>query len=157
MADNLVTQSASPATVPAGVGIATRSVTYSGDAGQVIAPVGLVILTGADDAKVATDVTSAAPLPTRQNGGTTTVASVGASASNVTVLASNANRLRAWLYNNDPTVPVYIRYGANATSGLFTKKLLAGEFHVVEFYTGIIDAIWAAAPSGAMLVTELVP
>lgn len=56
MADNVTTQSAAPATVPAGTPIAARTVTYSGDASQLIAPVGLVAFAGADDAKTATDV-----------------------------------------------------------------------------------------------------
>lgn len=56
MADNVTTQSATPATLPANTGLAARSVSYSGDAGQLLAPVGLVAFSGSDDAKVATDI-----------------------------------------------------------------------------------------------------
>ncbi len=45
------------------VPVATRSVTYSGDANQNIQAIGLVTLTGSDDAKVATDVSTTNPLP----------------------------------------------------------------------------------------------
>lgn len=58
MADNV--------TLPAVSGrVASRDVSYSGEAAQAQA-VGLVVLTGADDAKVATDVTPDAPLPTQE-------------------------------------------------------------------------------------------
>ena len=56
MADNL---GYTPGT---GAKVATRDVTYSGEAAQAQA-VGLVTFAGADDAKTATDVTSSNPLP----------------------------------------------------------------------------------------------
>jgi hypothetical protein len=67
MPDNLQTQAATLASLPANTGIASRAVTYSGDANQYIGPTGLVTFGGADDAKTATDV----PLPTAlgANGG----------------------------------------------------------------------------------------
>lgn len=65
MADNLSTQSATPATIPATTKIATREVTYSGDASSHIAPAGLVVFAGSDDAKTATDVSDSAPLPVK--------------------------------------------------------------------------------------------
>lgn len=67
MADNTSTQTSVPATLPGSLVIATRAVTYSGDANAHIAPSGLVSFGGSDDAKTATDV----PLPTTigANGG----------------------------------------------------------------------------------------
>ena len=56
MADNVTTQSSTLATVPSGTKVATREVTYSGDASSHIAPTGLVTFSGTDDAKTATDV-----------------------------------------------------------------------------------------------------
>jgi hypothetical protein len=56
VADNLTTQSATPATIPASTKVACRDVTYSGDASSFIAPVGLVVFGGSDDAKTATDI-----------------------------------------------------------------------------------------------------
>jgi hypothetical protein len=100
------------------------------------------------------DVARTNPLPIRQNGTTTALANVAANAGSVTVLASNANRLRAWLYN-DADKSVYVKFGAGATAASFTKKLLPDEFFAVEFYTGIIDAVWEAAPTGNLRVTEL--
>lgn len=106
---------------------------------------------GADGS--ATDVSLASPLPTRSTGATATLANVAASASSVTVLASAAGRLRAWLYN-DSTSAVYIKYGATASATSFTKRLLPGEYFTVEGYTGIVDAIWDSA-TGNMRTTEL--
>lgn len=63
MADNLITQSATPATIPEAIRIATREVAYSGDTPAHIAPTVIAVLSGADDAKVATDVSAANPLP----------------------------------------------------------------------------------------------
>lgn len=101
------------------------------------------------------DVAKTNPLPTRQTGATPTTANVGASAASVTVLAANANRMRAWLYN-DSTSNCYIKYGAAASNASFTKLLLPNEFFTVDGYTGIIDAIWAVA-AGNMRVTEVTP
>lgn len=58
MPDNLTLQSAAPATPGAGTIIASRNCTYSGD-GTQIGVAGLVRFSGADDAKVATDINPA--------------------------------------------------------------------------------------------------
>lgn len=55
MADNLTTTT-TVSTVPNNTKIATREVTYSGDASSHIAPVGIVVFSGSDDAKTATDI-----------------------------------------------------------------------------------------------------
>lgn len=55
MADNLTTTT-TVSTIPSGTKIGTRSVTYSGDTSTNIGVSGLVIFSGADDAKTATDV-----------------------------------------------------------------------------------------------------
>lgn len=55
MADNLTTTT-TVATIPNATKVATRDVTYSGDAGSHIAPTGLVVFSGSDDAKTATDI-----------------------------------------------------------------------------------------------------
>jgi len=55
MADNVTVNS---------VPVATRSVTYSGDASQNVQAVAVVTVAGSDDAKTATDLSSTNPLPT---------------------------------------------------------------------------------------------
>lgn len=111
------------------------------------------LIHGADGIN-AGDVALANPLPTRSTGATSACTNVGASAVTGTVLASNAARLRAWLYN-DADKNVFVKFGAVATAASFTKKLLPYEFFSVDGYTGIIDAIWEAGPTGNMRVTEL--
>lgn len=107
---------------------------------------------GADGS--ATDVSLASPLPTRSTGATSTVSNTTANAGSVTVLASAGGRLRAWLYNDADKI-AYVKFGASASVTSFTKKMLPQEFFPVEGYTGIIDAVWDSAPTGAMRVTEL--
>ncbi len=59
MADNLVISSSTNQKV------ATREVTYSGDASTHMETVALALVSGSDDAKTATDIIDTAPLPTR--------------------------------------------------------------------------------------------
>lgn len=85
--------------------------------------------------------------------GTTT--SVADSASNQTILASNANRLGATIYN-DSTVALYLKLGATATTSSFSVKIAPeGYYEVPCGYTGIIDGIWASDASGSARITEL--
>lgn len=88
---------------------------------------------------------------------TSALTSTADNVANVTVLASNANRLAFHLYN-DSTSAVYVKCGAVATSSSFTKKLLPREsFSTQDIpvnYTGVIDAIWESAPGGAMRAYE---
>lgn len=58
MPDNVVTQGATPATIPSGTILGARSVTYSGDT-VLIAPVGLGKFSGSDDAKTFADISPA--------------------------------------------------------------------------------------------------
>jgi hypothetical protein len=91
--------------------------------------------------------------------GTATTSNVSGSASNVTLLASNTDRLGATIYNDSSAV-LYLKLGATASATSFTVLLLGngsgagGYFEVPAHYTGIIDGIWASA-TGAARVTEL--
>jgi len=84
-----------------------------------------------------------------------TPTSVASSASNQTLLASNASRKHVIIYNNSAQ-SLNIKYGATASSTSFTTRI--PPFYEWEMsgaiYTGIIDGIWDAA-NGAALVTEL--
>lgn len=93
---------------------------------------------------------------TRSATGTQT--SVANSASNVTVLASNANRLGATIFNDDTAgtgAKLKIKLGATASSTSFTAVISPQGYYEVPFnYTGIIDGI-ASAATGNARVTEL--
>lgn len=83
------------------------------------------------------------------------VTSVAQNAASVTVLAANANRLGAMLFNNSTSL-CYVKFGATASTTSFTVRMASQGYYEVPFnYTGRIDAVWAAAGGGAMRVTEL--
>jgi hypothetical protein len=85
-----------------------------------------------------------------------TLSNVTAAASNTTLLASNASRRQAILYNDADTA-VYVKFGATASATSFSYKLLPAQTLELPFpvYTGIIDGIWANTPTGAMRITEV--
>ena len=86
---------------------------------------------------------------------TATLSNVADSATSVTLLASNTNRLGATLFN-DSNKLCYVKFGATASSTSFTVKMQGDAYYEVPFgYTGIIDGIWSANSSGSMRVTEL--
>jgi hypothetical protein len=85
---------------------------------------------------------------------TATLTSVAANQSSVSLLASNANRLAATLYN-DSTSQVYIAFAATATTTAFTIKLMPNTFwEVTSDWTGAISGIWNNA-NGSMRITEM--
>lgn len=83
------------------------------------------------------------------------VTSVASSATNVTILASNAARRMATVYN-DSTQILYLKVGsATASTSSYTVQIAASGFYEVPFpvCTGIIDGIWASA-NGSARITE---
>lgn len=85
-------------------------------------------------------------------------ASVADSASSVTILASNANRLGATVYN-DSSATLFLLLGSTVASATnYTCKVVANGYYEVPFgYTGQLTGIWASDPGdGAARVTELV-
>lgn len=103
MADNLLTQSAAPATVPAAVGIAARTVTYSGVAAQFIAPVGGVAFAGADGAKVAFDL-----------GASSRKHVVAAASTNPTAIKATPGLVTGVDVFNNAAYPIYVKLHNNA-------------------------------------------
>jgi hypothetical protein len=95
------------------------------------------------------------PLPTKEmRANTSTLANVAASASSVTLLASNANRLGAMIYN-DSTAVLYVKFGTTASATSHTMQLQRYDYYEVPAgYTGRIDGIWTAATGNAR-VTEV--
>lgn len=85
---------------------------------------------------------------------TSALSNVAASVASVTLLAANAARLGATVYNDSASV-LYVKLGAAASSSSFTVRLITQDYYEVPFgYTGIIDGVWVAAV-GAARVTEL--
>jgi len=104
------------------------------------------------------DVSATNPLPTKTLGPATgAVTSVAASASAVTILASNTARRGALVFNDSTaTLYLYLSASGTVTTSLFTVKLAAGEAFALGDgeYTGIITGIWSSA-TGAARVTEM--
>jgi hypothetical protein len=76
---------------------------------------------------------------------------------NTTLLASNANRIGATVFNGSGGT-IYIKLGATASTTSFTTQLFNGAYwEVPTDYTGIIDAFATALATGDVLVTELSP
>lgn len=88
---------------------------------------------------------------------TATLSNVASSASSVTILASNASRKGAMVYN-DSTQVLYLKMGATASSSSYTVLIPAAGYYELPaaqyLYTGILDGIWASA-NGNARVTEL--
>ena len=84
------------------------------------------------------------------------VTSTAASTSSVTILASNATRLAATIFNTSSKV-MYIKLGATASTSSFTTQLFNNSYwEIPDTYTGVVDAVWAGT-GGAAIVTELTP
>lgn len=110
---------------------------------------------GADGS--ASDVSGTNPLPVRPGAcSTATLSNVNDSASNVTLLISNASRLGVMIVN-DSTQTLYAKYGATASLTSFTVAIEPGGYWEMPspIYTGQIDGIWSADASGAARITEL--
>ena len=85
---------------------------------------------------------------------TGTTSSVADSATSVTLLASNANRRGASVYN-DSTEILYAKCGATATTTDFTVKMFPQDYwECPANYSGILEGIWSANGSGSARVTE---
>ena len=117
-----------------------------------------VLIAGSDGTNaraLSTDATGRLNVATTETkAGSSAVAQVASAVVNTTLLAANANRLGATIYN-DSNKAVYVKLGGTASATSFTVKVPArGYFEVPFSYTGIIDGIWEAA-NGNALVTEL--
>ena len=91
---------------------------------------------------------------TPSNYTTATLSNVASSATNVTLLASNASRKGLVMFN-DSTQSCYVKFAATATSSSYTYQLFPSQTLDLgqPLYTGIIDGIWASA-NGNMRITE---
>lgn len=89
-------------------------------------------------------------------GDTATVTAVGDSVTSVTLLAANADRLGATLYN-DSNARCLVKFGATASASDFSIAMSPGGYYEVPVgHRGIIDGIWDADAGGSMRVTEFV-
>jgi hypothetical protein len=93
----------------------------------------------------------ATPVPTKETRSTANArTSVAGAAADTLILASNANRLGATVYNDSAAI-LYLSLGTAAASTTdFTVKMVADAYYEVPFgYTGAIRGIWASATGSA--------
>jgi hypothetical protein len=84
---------------------------------------------------------------------TPVLTNVTGSSSSVTLLAANAARVGATIFN-DSSANLYIKPGTTASTTSFTVLMLPNSYYEVPFgYIGRIDGIWASATGNAR-VTE---
>lgn len=87
-------------------------------------------------------------------GASATLSNVAGSASSVTLLASNANRIRASIVN-DSTATLYVKEDSGAAStSSYSHILFQYDEVIVTDYTGQINGIWSSSTGNAR-VTEL--
>lgn len=84
---------------------------------------------------------------------TGTQTSPATSTASATILASNALRLGATIYN-DAVGSLFVKFGATASATSFAVKMAPGAYYEIPYaYTGIIDAILDGGTGNAR-VTE---
>lgn len=158
MADNTTLPATGTGT--ANIPVATRSVTYSGDANQNVQVVGIGVFSGSDDAKTIADVGDADPLPIRSVG-TDSAASTQVTVTNTstTILSARATapaRRSALILNLQP-VAVYIDAsgGAATTSHFRLDSGAALTLEVTGAVTGITSAAYTATGDAKVHVIEV--
>lgn len=131
------------------------------DGAAVGSPIGTVALgyDGANVQAISTDASGNLNVNVVSGGSTpvlpstSAVTSVAASVTVVTILAANASRLTGSKVYNDSNSPMYIKYGAGASTTSFTEKVSANAPANID-YSGIVTAVWDSA-TGSARVTEL--
>ena len=136
-----VTQPVSAATLPLPTGAATSAKQDTGNASLA-----------SIDSKLTGPISVKELRPS-----TATASPVADSATSTTILASNANRLGATVFN-DSSSTLYLLLGSGAASTTnYTVQLAQNDYYEVPCgYTGQLTGIWATDPNnGAARVTEL--
>jgi hypothetical protein len=137
-AATLIGQKAMTASIPVVIASDQSAVPVSG---SVTATVASTTITGTVTTK---ETRAATPAQT----------SVSVTASNTSVLASNANRLGATIYNEGSAI-CYLKLGATASLTSYTLQIASGGYYEVPFaYTGAIDGITSAS-TAQLRITEV--
>ena len=135
--------------LPAELGLTTQEVADI-LAGTAFSSEGITMVPNEEDDAVIFSAVAATAGPSS----TSTLTSVAASITTVTVLALNNGRKGATIYN-DAAAILYLALGSGASVTNFTAKLFSETYYEVPYeYLGIITGIWNVA-TGAARVTEL--
>lgn len=87
--------------------------------------------------------------------GTGTLTNVANAVASTQLLAANAERIGATIYNDDAGATLKVKLGTTASATSFTVPLGPGDYYEVPYgYTGRIDGI-ASAATGTARITEM--
>lgn len=91
---------------------------------------------------------------------TGTITSVNDAAASTTILASNANRKGATVFNDSTSILYLALSNTTASTTVYSVQVPAGGYYELPVcdcgvYTGILVGIWSADASGAARITEL--
>lgn len=88
---------------------------------------------------------------------TATTTTVASSATNVTLLSANSNRISCSIQNESSAI-LYVKFGATATTSSYKVQIAANTHYQLPFpcYTGRIDGIWASANGNARISEEVI-
>jgi hypothetical protein len=135
-----------PGTAATNLGKAEDAVHASGDVGVMALAVrkdtAVALGANGDYVPLTTDATGNLRVTSKTPADVGTPSNTQSSTANQTLLSSNASRYGFKIYN-DGVNPIYVKYGATATTTSYTY-LLPGHALLEEYeYTGRVDAIWA--------------
>lgn len=148
---NWIKQSSSGSGTGTDVNITNSSIPVSQNGAWSVGVTGSVAVTGP---LTDTQLRAASVVVDPQGNANTSVNSVAASASSVTLQAANASRKGLFVYNDSSSV-LYLKLGPTASSSSFTVKMVADSYYEVPAtYTGIVDGLWVSAV-GSAKVTEV--
>lgn len=143
--------------LPTGAATAAKQDTQITGLASLLAAVdGLEGFTDGLEALLGTGNTSLASILAAQSSSAAAVTNQAASASSAQFLAVTAGR-KGLLIFNDCDKALFLKYGATASATSFTVKIAAGGYWEMPspIFTGRIDGIWEADPTGSARLTEL--
>lgn len=95
------------------------------------------------------------PRVTPSGAGTGTQSNVPDAAADTTILAANANRRGATVYNDSTAILYLLCANATSSTTVWTYKMQPEDyFEIPAGYTGIVKGIWASDAGGNARVTE---
>jgi hypothetical protein len=96
------------------------------------------------------------PLHKHLPANTSALTSVAYSTNDGLLLAANANRLGATVYNAADRILYLVLGNTTASTSTYSLQIAAGGFYEVPYsFTGQIRGIWASGGSGAAKITEI--
>lgn len=86
---------------------------------------------------------------------TATTSSVASSATSVTLLSANSQRIAASVFNDSSAI-LYLKFGTTASTSSYKVQIAAGGYYELPqpIYTGRVDGIWASANGNARISEE---